>query len=272
MVEQAPTYVNCASAFNQNNVQHDYMNSDRSSFELEITHRADILRRSARIAADSQEMVGTGWPFSTHGNIGRELRHVCVPCLGRKDKPHMNIGTIGHVDLLPSQPATRGAEWELWGRACTGARRGQAVSPDRELTVRATHCFLQARQPRACRDVVWMPPRPRQDHGKTTLTAAITKVQADQGMGSFKGYDQIDRAAPRSPFPTVPRRGTCKVGVTKDIAFEWQKIRLSRFQATWADAFLMRTFSCFSPVAMQGPHLLSAVAVHCALPFRSCAQ
>mmetsp|Transcript_2347 Transcript_2347/g.6989 ORF Transcript_2347/g.6989 Transcript_2347/m.6989 type:complete len:428 (+) Transcript_2347:116-1399(+) len=46
-----------------------------------------------------------------------------------RDKPHMNIGTIGHVD-----------------------------------------------------------------HGKTTLTAAITKVQADQGLGSFKGYDQIDRA------------------------------------------------------------------------------
>jgi elongation factor Tu len=46
-----------------------------------------------------------------------------------RDKPHMNIGTIGHVD-----------------------------------------------------------------HGKTTLTAAITKVQADQGKAQFKGYDQIDRA------------------------------------------------------------------------------
>jgi len=46
-----------------------------------------------------------------------------------RDKPHMNIGTIGHVD-----------------------------------------------------------------HGKTTLTAAITKVQADLGRAQFKGYDQIDRA------------------------------------------------------------------------------
>jgi len=46
-----------------------------------------------------------------------------------RDKPHMNIGTIGHVD-----------------------------------------------------------------HGKTTLTAAITKVQADQGRAQFRGYDQIDRA------------------------------------------------------------------------------
>jgi|EP00927_Polykrikos_kofoidii_P054924 elongation factor Tu len=32
------------------------------------------------------------------------------------------------------------------------------------------------------------------DHGKTTLTAAITKVQADQGLAQLKGYDQIDRA------------------------------------------------------------------------------
>jgi len=46
-----------------------------------------------------------------------------------RDKPHMNIGTVGHVD-----------------------------------------------------------------HGKTTLTAAITKVQADKGKAQFRGYDQIDRA------------------------------------------------------------------------------
>jgi elongation factor Tu len=47
----------------------------------------------------------------------------------KRDKPHLNIGTIGHVD-----------------------------------------------------------------HGKTTLTAAITKVLADSGKAQFKGYDQIDRA------------------------------------------------------------------------------
>eukprot|EP00930_Biecheleria_cincta_P006733 TRINITY_DN1077_c0_g1_i1.p1 TRINITY_DN1077_c0_g1~~TRINITY_DN1077_c0_g1_i1.p1 ORF type:complete len:427 (+),score=78.19 TRINITY_DN1077_c0_g1_i1:39-1319(+) len=46
-----------------------------------------------------------------------------------RDKPHLNIGTIGHVD-----------------------------------------------------------------HGKTTLTAAITKVMADEGRAEFKGYDQIDKA------------------------------------------------------------------------------
>ncbi|ETZ04751.1 MULTISPECIES: elongation factor Tu [Holospora] len=47
----------------------------------------------------------------------------------KRDKPHVNIGTIGHVD-----------------------------------------------------------------HGKTTLTAAITKYASKQGMGEFRGYDQIDAA------------------------------------------------------------------------------
>ncbi len=32
------------------------------------------------------------------------------------------------------------------------------------------------------------------DHGKTTLTAAITKVMAEQHGGEFKAYDQIDNA------------------------------------------------------------------------------
>jgi elongation factor Tu len=32
------------------------------------------------------------------------------------------------------------------------------------------------------------------DHGKTTLTAAITKVLAEKGMADFKPFDQIDKA------------------------------------------------------------------------------
>ncbi len=32
------------------------------------------------------------------------------------------------------------------------------------------------------------------DHGKTTLTAAITKVLADKGMANFKAFDEIDNA------------------------------------------------------------------------------
>src|SRR2546423_153168 len=32
------------------------------------------------------------------------------------------------------------------------------------------------------------------DHGKTTLTAAITKVLSDRGSGTFVPFDRIDRA------------------------------------------------------------------------------
>jgi elongation factor Tu len=32
------------------------------------------------------------------------------------------------------------------------------------------------------------------DHGKTTLTAALTKVMAEKYGGEFKAYDQIDKA------------------------------------------------------------------------------
>src|SRR3989338_4958279 len=32
------------------------------------------------------------------------------------------------------------------------------------------------------------------DHGKTTLTAAITKVLAGKGLAEFKAFDQIDNA------------------------------------------------------------------------------
>ena len=32
------------------------------------------------------------------------------------------------------------------------------------------------------------------DHGKTTLTAALTKVMAEKHGGQFKAYDQIDKA------------------------------------------------------------------------------
>ena len=32
------------------------------------------------------------------------------------------------------------------------------------------------------------------DHGKTTLTAAITKVLADAGSAEFSAFDQIDNA------------------------------------------------------------------------------
>ena len=43
------------------------------------------------------------------------------------------------------------------------------------------------------------------DHGKTSLTAAITKVLAETGGATFTAYDQIDKAPEErraaSPFP-----------------------------------------------------------------------
>ncbi|MBT8492705.1 MAG: elongation factor Tu, partial [Deltaproteobacteria bacterium] len=32
------------------------------------------------------------------------------------------------------------------------------------------------------------------DHGKTTLTAAITKTQASKGLAEFTAFDKIDKA------------------------------------------------------------------------------
>ena len=59
------------------------------------------------------------------------------------------------------------------------------------------------------------------DHGKTTLTAAITKVLAETGGATFTAYDQIDKAPeetdrwsgflpfqPVGPTPVPARRWT----------------------------------------------------------------
>ena len=32
------------------------------------------------------------------------------------------------------------------------------------------------------------------DHGKTTLTAAISRTLADRGLAEFQAFDQIDKA------------------------------------------------------------------------------
>src|SRR5256885_5093818 len=33
------------------------------------------------------------------------------------------------------------------------------------------------------------------DHGKTTLTAALTKVSADKGLGTYVSHDQVAKAS-----------------------------------------------------------------------------
>mmetsp|Transcript_6959 Transcript_6959/g.7563 ORF Transcript_6959/g.7563 Transcript_6959/m.7563 type:complete len:134 (+) Transcript_6959:2-403(+) len=74
-----------------------------------------MLQPTVRAAARALSQKGTTRSFA----VGAYTR----------DKPHLNIGTIGHVD-----------------------------------------------------------------HGKTTLTAAITKVLSETGRAQFRAYDQIDKA------------------------------------------------------------------------------
>lgn len=44
------------------------------------------------------------------------------------------------------------------------------------------------------------------DHGKTTLTAAITKLQEKKGLSDYVPYDEIDKA------PEEKRRGSTQLG------------------------------------------------------------
>ena len=51
------------------------------------------------------------------------------------------------------------------------------------------------------------------DHGKTTLTAAITSVLSKKGWAEFKGYDQIDKAPEeraRGTWMEPPRGRPCR--------------------------------------------------------------
>ena len=52
------------------------------------------------------------------------------------------------------------------------------------------------------------------DHGKTTLTAALTKVMAEQHGGEVKGYDQIDNAPEERSVASRLRRRTWSTRVT----------------------------------------------------------
>jgi translation elongation factor EF-Tu-like GTPase len=46
------------------------------------------------------------------------------------------------------------------------------------------------------------------DHGKTTLTAALTKVMAEKFGGEFTAYDQIDKAPEERAAASRLRRRT----------------------------------------------------------------
>ena len=80
---------------------------------------------SVRLRANLRVTVASGY----HNACASQARAFAAKAAYNRDLPHMNIGTIGHVD-----------------------------------------------------------------HGKTTLTAAITKVLASEGKAEFRDYANIDKA------------------------------------------------------------------------------
>ena len=54
------------------------------------------------------------------------------------------------------------------------------------------------------------------DHGKTTLTAAITKVLAEKGGAEFTAYDEIDKAPEEKERVLQFQLRTLNIQQTKD--------------------------------------------------------
>ena len=52
------------------------------------------------------------------------------------------------------------------------------------------------------------------DHGKTSLTAAITKILAETGGATYTAYDQIDRRPRRRRAASPSRRRTSSIRPT----------------------------------------------------------
>ena len=82
----------------------------------------------------------------------------------KRTKPHVNVGTIGHV-----------VRWVL---GADGTRRGARARTPRPPPLPPSRA----------------PPPAAQDHGKTTLTAAITMTLAESGMAKTMSYEDIDKA------------------------------------------------------------------------------
>ena len=55
------------------------------------------------------------------------------------------------------------------------------------------------------------------DHGKTTLTAAITKVLAEKGGAEYIAYDQIDKAPEEKERGITIQLHTLSMRLIKDI-------------------------------------------------------
>ena len=64
------------------------------------------------------------------------------------------------------------------------------------------------------------------DHGKTTLTAAITLILQDKGLATYKSFDQIDNALKKKPgglrlilhiLNMKPRKGIMRMLIVPDM-------------------------------------------------------
>ena len=102
------------------------MSQGRATYTMEFSHYAEV---PANVA---QEVIKRSGIRSSDRACGTDQEESKRPCPRQNlsgSKPHVNVGTIGHVD-----------------------------------------------------------------HGKTTLTAALTKVMAEKHGGTFMAYDQIDKA------------------------------------------------------------------------------
>ena len=59
------------------------------------------------------------------------------------------------------------------------------------------------------------------DHGKTTLTAAITKTQASKKLAEFVAFDQIDKAPEEKARGSRLRRRTWSTSRTSGTTRTW---------------------------------------------------
>ncbi len=109
-----------------------------------------------------------------------------------RTKPHVNIGTIGHVDHGKTT-LTAAITKVLADRGLADAKDYASIDAapeerERGITINTSHVEYETKPHVNIGTIGHV------DHGKTTLTAAITKVLADRGLADAKDYASIDAA------------------------------------------------------------------------------
>jgi small GTP-binding protein len=122
-----------------------------------------------------------------------------------RSKPHLNIGTIGHVDHGKTT-LTAAITKVLADAGLSEARSFDQIDnapeeKERGITINTSHVEYQTKN-KIMAKANFERTKPHVnvgtighvDHGKTTLTAAISKVLSDAGMAEKTNFDQIDNA------------------------------------------------------------------------------